>query len=66
MSIEVRIAIFCIGVLLVVVAGLFPEGPNEPELSHQMYCSMVAEWDKSKGEWGWPPYQGREYCPATK
>jgi len=65
MSLNTRIIIFGIGVILILVS-LLPEGPNEPELSHQIYCDMVAEWDASNGEWGWPPYQGREHCPPAK
>jgi hypothetical protein len=26
------------------------------------YCEMVAIWDESNGEYGWPPYDGREGC----
>jgi len=26
------------------------------------YCEMVAIWDESNGEYGWPPYDGREEC----
>lgn len=35
---------------------------REAEMQEQRYCEMVAEWDQSGGEYGWPPYQGREIC----
>ena len=63
MSLETRIIIFGIGVLLVLI-GIFPEGPDEPELSHQIYCDMVQLYKDTKGEAGWPAYQGTKYCPA--
>jgi len=26
------------------------------------YCERVAIWDDTSGEYGWPPYDGREGC----
>jgi len=34
----------------------------EAEMQQQRYCENVAAWDKSNGDVGWPPYNGREMC----
>ena len=65
MSLNTRIIIFGIGVVLI-LTSLLPEGPSEPELSHQIYCDMVALYKATNGEAGWPAYQGTKYCPPTK
>ena len=35
---------------------------QEAEMQQARYCEMVAAWDASNGETGWPPYNGREMC----
>jgi hypothetical protein len=59
---DAKLALLCLGVILV-VAGVMPEDKTV-QTEHSHYCDMVAEWDASNGEWGWPPYKGREHCPA--
>ena len=51
-------------ILLLIAAFVFLEGEEDPLATDEHYCSMVEQWDASNGEWGWPPYQGREHCPA--
>ena len=34
----------------------------EAEMQQARYCEMVAAWDASNGQTGWPPYNGREMC----
>ena len=35
---------------------------QEAEMQQARYCEMVAAWDESNGQTGWPPYNGREMC----
>jgi hypothetical protein len=34
----------------------------EEQRAESQYCEMVALWDQSRGDLGWPPYKGREPC----
>ena len=34
----------------------------EAEMQQARYCEMVAAWDASNGQTGWPPYNGRGMC----
>lgn len=52
---------------LAAVAIVFVVTLNRAEISDEQaaqdqYCEMVDIWDRSKGEYGWPPYRGREIC----
>jgi len=35
---------------------------EEEKRQQESYCEMVEIWDESGGEYGWPPYDGREGC----
>lgn len=45
---------------VVVIVGRMDVQDEEAAQSH--YCEMVDIWDRSGGEYGWPPYRGREIC----
>lgn len=47
-------------VTLVGFVGAFDA--NEAEMQQTRYCDMVAAWDATNGQTGWPPYNGREMC----
>jgi len=35
---------------------------EEVQAERENYCEMVGIWDDTSGEYGWPPYDGREGC----
>lgn len=35
---------------------------QDESAAERHYCDMVEIFDKSGGEYGWPPYRGREIC----
>jgi len=51
-------------IVAALLAGLYLTAPDklEAERQHQSYCDMVEVWDETGGEYGWPPYNGREGC----
>lgn len=57
-------AIIIFGLLAFAATGLlFMDGrPSDEQAAQDDYCEMVEIWDRSKGEYGWPPYRGRELC----
>lgn len=59
----------CFGLAILVIslftmAILYFGVSHGDELSTQQrhYCEMVAIFDQSGGEYGWPPFEGREAC----
>jgi len=46
------------------IAALYLTAPDTIEEQAQLdrYCEMVEVWDETDGEYGWPPYNGREGC----
>ena len=52
-------------ILMTIIAALAVVGNAdviEAEMQQARYCEMVAAWDESNGQTGWPPYNGREMC----
>ena len=50
-------------ILFTAVMGWVGNGDvEEAERQLETYCEMVGIWDESGGEYGWPPYDGREQC----
>jgi len=35
---------------------------QDRQAERENYCEMVGIWDDTNGEYGWPPYDGREEC----
>jgi len=35
---------------------------EDVKAERENYCEMVGIWDETNGEYGWPPYDGREGC----
>jgi hypothetical protein len=35
---------------------------EDVQAERENYCEMVGIWDDTNGEYGWPPYDGREGC----
>ena len=54
------VALAAVTIVFVVALGL--EGVSDEQAAQDHYCEMVDIWDRSKGEYGWPPYRGRELC----
>jgi len=50
--------------LAALIAGLYLTAPDmsEAERQHKRYCEMTAAWDKTGGEYGWPPYRENVSC----
>ena len=51
-------------IIAVGVVNLFfkSDRVSDEEMLERQYCEMVGIWDRSAGEYGWPPYRGREIC----
>ena len=54
-------------VIVIITVGLInlffkSDRVSDEEMLQRQYCEMVDIWDRSGGEYGWPPYRGREIC----
>ena len=51
-------------IVATLLAGLYITSGDQSEAERhaQHYCDMVEIWDKTAGEYGWPPYKGRGGC----
>jgi hypothetical protein len=56
----VKIIIVATIVGVIGFVGTFDADDNARQQS--LYCEMVAEYDASGGDTGWPPFNGREMC----
>ena len=54
------LALALVGIVFVLV--LTAAEVSDEQAAQDEYCEMVDIWDRSKGEYGWPPYRGRELC----
>lgn len=51
------------------IAAAFIAGSMEVETERAQvreYCSMVALWHETKGEAGWPPFNGEDVCKEAQ
>lgn len=60
-------ALLLVALVALALAGLIDA--QEADSSRQLYCEMVAQWDKDAAlgiapeqRTGWPPYDGRKQC----
>jgi hypothetical protein len=55
-----RFLIYAIGITLALVAwGILGKSDNlEAQKQRDTYCDMIALWDETNGDAGWPPYKG--------
>lgn len=50
-------------ILLVLCAGIVGYFDKaDQEIEQKNYCEMVKIWESSKGQYGWPAYNGEEAC----
>jgi len=35
---------------------------EDRETARQHYCEMLEIWEETDGEYGWPPYKGKDQC----
>ena len=58
-----RYQVILIGLGLIVAMGLVGHMDAEEEQRQQdEYCAMVKLWKQSKGQAGWPAYNGEGVC----
>ena len=57
-------AYFLLGVLFIVTVAFIAGRMDHDDAveGQRQYCEMVEIYDRSGGEYGWPPYRGREIC----
>jgi len=61
MSVQIKAALAMVAVI--VAMGLVGQSDYEEEERQLMqYCEMVALFEQTKGEAGWPAYNGKEVC----
>jgi len=55
-----RFLIYAIGITLALVAwGMIGKSDNlEAQKQRDTYCDMIALYDETNGDAGWPPYDG--------
>jgi len=44
--------------MLISYALVSTQDHDDAVQTRSLYCDMVAEWHKTGGEYGWPPYEG--------
>jgi len=50
-------------VTLLTIWGLAGTADYEEAVrQQQQYCDMLGIWEKTGGEYGWPPYKGDDQC----
>lgn len=52
------LGLFTILMMFLAFAVLSHMDYSDAVQQESLYCEMVAAWHESKGEFGWPPYNG--------
>ena len=58
-----RYQIILAGLGLLIAMGIVGQSDfEEAERQHAEYCEMVKLWKQTKGQAGWPAYNGEKMC----
>ena len=58
-----RYQVILIAIALIALAGIVGQSDFEEEQRQQdEYCAMVKLWKQTKGQQGWPAYNGEGVC----
>ena len=52
------LAVVALALVFTSVILLSNEDYKDAVQAQSLYCEMVAAWDQSGGEYGWPPFNG--------
>lgn len=58
-----RYHVILIAIFLVAAIGIVGQSDaNEEQRSAEQYCHMVKLWKETRGQSGWPAYDGERIC----